>query len=384
MQDKNNITELAKKAMNGDRHAFEVLITARQRNFLISAMSILKNESDAEDAVQEAIIKMYRNISGLKDAKAVKSWMERIVRNESYNIYSKSSSQNQRQTDIDDEDEQVEIVEETREFLPEAYVEDDELNKKLYDTILSLSEAKREAILMYYYDGLSYNEIADVTGKSTKAVSSNLSKAREELKQRLGDIMLRDNELKAIAGIPATSTVMGRAIEVRANKILPDEKLVGFKQKWMSSIKNETVPVKKPFHVTAIIAVAVTAVVFFGLVLGGAYLGGNVSAEATPASEMGREIALVSDDCDCGHINPKSVDIANLVDGDSEATWTISKAGVVVFAGDKASVNAELNKLESEKSDGEYLLQCILQDKNKNEVKIERLFVIGDYEGDAV
>jgi RNA polymerase sigma-70 factor (ECF subfamily) len=378
------IIELARKARKGDKHAFEVLISARQRNFMIAAMSILQNETDAEDAVQEAIIKMYRNIGKLKDVRAVKSWMERIVRNESYDIYNKSSIQSKRQSELDDEDEQIEIVEETREFLPEAYVEDDELNKKLYDTILSLPVAKREAIIMYYYDGLSYNEIAEVIGKNVKTVSSNLSKAREELKRRLGDSMLRDNNVKAIASIPATSTVMGRAIEVRAAKILPDEKLAGFKQKWMSSIRNEAFPVKKPFHSTAIIAAAATAVVFLGLVFGGAYLGGNASASLAPISETGREIALVSDDCDCGHINPKSVGIENLVGGDSEAVWTISKGGELVFTGDKASVNMELDKLESEHADGEYLLQCILQDKNNNEVKIERSFVIGNYKGDTV
>ncbi|MDR0854343.1 MAG: RNA polymerase sigma factor [Clostridiales Family XIII bacterium] len=373
MQTLSNV-ELAKKAIRGDEGAFEALIRAKQRRILFCAMTILKNESDAEDAAQEAILKIYRSIGKLKNPEAVSAWMDRIVRNESYNLFNRRHPEN---LDVDIYGEEIVIEEETREFLPEAYVEDSELNSELYETILSLAPAKREAILLYYYEGLSYKEIARVTSSNEKSVSANLSRARAELKKRLlgGDMM------KSIAGTSATQEVIGRALEARSVALLPNEKLAGFEQKWLPAVKAAPKPTK-PIVKNAVISVCVTVFVFLGLVYGIASFGGASSTSVSAPAETGRQIALVSNDCDCGHVNPQSAEIVNAIDGDGDEVWSILSEvdGSVIFSGgDVSAVSAELQKLSEEHRDGDYLIKATLKDKNGNKVELERPFTIGEF-----
>jgi RNA polymerase sigma-70 factor (ECF subfamily) len=374
--------ELARKAIKGDLGAFEEIIRKKQRRFLFSAINILKNEADAEDAVQDAILKMYKNIGKLKSPVAVSSWMDTIVRNECYRIYDAVKMQIS-DVDLDDEDGDVSaaIFEDDREFLPEAYVTDKELNEKLYEMVLTLSPAKREAILMYYYQGLNYNEMAEMTGATTSAVSVNLTKARAELRKILmGDVsLLGDDKMKAIVvipAIPAAQTVMGRALEARSVSLLPDDKLADFEQKWTDMLQNETTPKRKSSNSKAIISAVVVAVVFIGIVVGISFFGDN--GIGSGASEIGREIVFISDDASYGNYNPKSVDLGNLASGDVVDGFSItSESGDIIFSGDtEAAAEAEILRMESAHENGDYILGCELKDKNGNQVVLERKFTV--------
>lgn len=178
------IIELARRSIKGDIVAFEELCRKKQRDIMFAAMTILGNYEDAEDATQEVIFKMHKSITGLRDAAAINVWMYRIVRNESYMIYN-ARAKKRDDVDIDDEDVSATITEDSREFLPEAYAEDAALSEQLYRLVQDLAPAKRDTIIMYYYEGLSYKEIAEITGTSMKSVSSNLTKARMVLKRKL-------------------------------------------------------------------------------------------------------------------------------------------------------------------------------------------------------
>jgi RNA polymerase sigma-70 factor (ECF subfamily) len=382
MQDR-NIVNLAKKAIKGDRKAFEALIYEKQRRILFTAMSILKNEADAQDAAQDAILKMYGGIGKLRNPEAVSAWMEKIVRNECYRIYNIRYPHNA-EANIDDEEVAAEVLEESREFLPEAYAEDSDMKERLYRIILALSPAKRDAIFMYYYEGLSYKEIAQVTGTNEKAVSANLSRARTELKHRL----LGDESMKQAASIPAVAimanppaqtlqTVIGKALESQSMKVLSDEKLIGFEQKWRTAVESAPRPAKKSSTGKAAIAAAAAAVFLIGI-YGAVTLGGTGAEQPAPAAATGREIVLVSDDCECGHLNPLSAAIGSPVKGDGEPVWEIITAeGVSVFSGDEQAVSAELQQLSVAHEDGEYTLKSCFKDKNDYEVILKRQFTIG-------
>jgi RNA polymerase sigma-70 factor (ECF subfamily) len=373
--------ELARKAIKGDLGAFEEIIRKKQRRFLFSAINILKNEADAEDAVQDAILKMFRNIGKLKSPVAVSSWMDTIVRNECYRIYSAAKPQmSDVDLDDDDSDAAAAIIEEDHEFLPEEYATDKELNERLYEMVLSLSPAKREAILMYYYQGLSYNEMVEMTGTTASSVSVNLTKARAELRKILrGDAsLLGDDKMKAIAAIPAipaANTVMGRALEARSISLFPDEKLADFEHRWADILQSELHPARKSYSKAIISAVAV-AVVFIGIVVGISFLGD--SGTGSGASEIGREIVFVSDDVGYGNYNPKSVGLGNLADGDVATGFTIAtESGEIIFSGDtEDAAEAEILRMESAHEDGDYILGCELKDKNGNQVVLERKFTI--------
>jgi RNA polymerase sigma-70 factor (ECF subfamily) len=387
------IVELARRATKGDKSSFEELCREKQRDMMFVALSILGNHEDAEDAAQEAIIRMHKSICNLRDAGAINVWIERIVRNESFKIYN-ARALKQNDIDIDDEDTGIMIEEDSREFLPEAYAEDAALSEQLYRHVQSLAPAKRDTIIMYYYEGLSYKEIAEVTATSMKSVSSNLTKARMMLKKKLS----QENNFSDVVsglGIMPTATIMGRSLKLQSVQSLPDDKMAAFEQKWMAQVHDKPLPVRKGFKAAKTVIATVTTVAVFAVAV---IAVGSLKDSAMPAtpgqyaqtatttvSQSGREIVFTGGDCDCGHINPQSAEVANLKPGDGEKTWEISSGadGAVIFKGDSIAVAAELMSLADSVKDGRFVLTCTFEDKDNKEITLKRAFTIGDYSGDA-
>jgi RNA polymerase sigma-70 factor (ECF subfamily) len=387
--EKNEIVELAERAIKGDRDAFEDICREKRRNMIFVAMTILGNYEDAEDAAHEAIIKMYKGIGKLRDPAAINAWIERIVRNESITLY-RSKANRRDDVDIEDEDISLAIADDDRDFLPEAYIEDSQLRENLYRTVMSLSLAKREAVIMYYYEGLSYKEIAEITGTSPKTVSTNLMKARIALKKKLTNPKNEANA--AVLGESGTATTLGKALAAQSVSSVSDAKLALFDQKWLASIKGVAVstPVKAGFlkglfagtsmkiAVATIALVSVTAT--SAVVIDGAH---DIAPPVQTASA--REIVFYGNDCECGHINPYHVDVSDISEGDGDPIWEIQpeSGGAAIFTGSSSEVDAELKALAAEDQDGGYILKCKFPNKNNGEVALERTFVIGDYKGDA-
>jgi RNA polymerase sigma-70 factor (ECF subfamily) len=370
------IVELARKAIKGDQRAFEELIRARQRGLLFSAYTILKNSVDAEDAVQEAILKMYRHIGKLRSPETFHAWSERIVRNESLRIYKTRSVQND-EADIDDEG--VDIAEDSRDLLPDAYAEDSALRDLLYQKVLSLPTAKREVIIMYYYEDLSYKEIAQITGTAINTVSSNLNKARTALKKKLSGA---DSMVNGMVGLSSTSAVISKSLKSEAISVVPDEQLIAFEQRWLSAVRSAPMPNsgKSKSVAKAVIAAVLSVAVFVGVIFAVSAPGEDIAANDanTGGALIGREIAFSDGDCECGHINPGVITMENLDKGDRISSWNIvSKAdGESIFSGDEAALDIKIHEMIAGHENGDYTLNCNILDKNGHEVTVKRAFTI--------
>jgi RNA polymerase sigma-70 factor (ECF subfamily) len=177
------IVELARGAMKGNRGAFDDLCEKKSKEMLFTARSILGNMEDAEDAAQETILRMCKNFDQLRSAEAIDVWIYRILMSRCSVILAKRKK-TIGEMDIDDE--AISVADEDSEFIPETYAEDKERNNRLYEIVMGLPLAKREAIMMYYYDGLSHKEIAGIKGVTEKSVSSLIAKARTMIKDGLG------------------------------------------------------------------------------------------------------------------------------------------------------------------------------------------------------
>lgn len=131
------------------------------------AFSILRNYSDCEDAVQNAILKAYQNLGELKVRAFFRTWTVRILKNECFALLKKRRS----------------IVPLSEEVAPayEMEVPDLDLNR-LFDT---LSPEERLTITLYYYEGYKTAEIAKLTDVSDSTVRNRLSRARAALKDKL-------------------------------------------------------------------------------------------------------------------------------------------------------------------------------------------------------
>ncbi|MDR0817050.1 MAG: sigma-70 family RNA polymerase sigma factor [Clostridiales Family XIII bacterium] len=369
------IVELARRSVKGDKKAFEDLIRAKQRGLLFAAYTILKDRADAEDAVQEAIISMYRHIGKLRSPEAVSAWAEKIVRNESYRIYQARTG---RQDEADIDDEGIDVAEDARDLLPEKYAEDSAFRDQLYKSVLTLPTAKREAIIMYYYEDLSYKEIAKVTGTSINTVATNLNKARTALKRKLED---SDIKVNGMAGLASTSAVISKSLKAESFTVVPDEQIAGFEAKWVKALNSAAKPAHVSSAAKAALVVVITTVAFVGIVGAVILTGSGASANDADAQAavIGRSIAFSDGDCECGHINPGAVTIENLDAGDKTQAWEIiSAGGSAIFSGNESDLNAKIGEMAEAHQDGEYTLRCNLSDKNGYEITVERAFEIGD------
>ncbi len=130
--------------------------------------SILQNDKDCEDAVQEAILRAYNKLGSLKKEQFFKTWLVRILIHECYKIRRYRKKVVSYEDYINSED--------TTE--PKDYSE-------LYLSIMKLDEDLRTLVILYYIEGFSVAETAEILKMREGTVKSRLSRARINLKKYL-------------------------------------------------------------------------------------------------------------------------------------------------------------------------------------------------------
>jgi RNA polymerase sigma-70 factor (ECF subfamily) len=376
--------ELAKSAMKGNRQAFDKLCEKKSKEMLFTAKSVLGNLEDAEDATQETILLMCRDFGQLRKAEAVDAWIYRILMNRCATIFAKRKKV---AGDADIDDEAISIADDDTEFIPEKYAEDKELGRQIYEIVMELPLAKREAVLMYYYDGLSHKEIAGIRGVTERSVSSLIAKARTMIRNRLEKI----EGTNAMFGIGVTAPVLSRILEQQASEQIPDQILFAFQTKYAEAVSAVKFSPAKNSALVKIASIAVLSVIVFGgAIFAQTHYLPSETASATvvsmsdagtnPLSVYVKSIDFAGGECECGHQNPKMA----AINGDPEAmsnmkiTWDIRSltSGQTLFAGDGAVVSHEFAELEEAHQTGRYSLVFHLEDESLSSVTMERVFEI--------
>ncbi|MCB0319953.1 MAG: sigma-70 family RNA polymerase sigma factor [Bdellovibrionales bacterium] len=182
--------ELVKRTLDGDRLAYRELFDVYRPRALSVAYNILRSREDAEDVVQESFVKAYLALSGFKGDSAFYTWFFRIVYNMAIDFKRKFARRG--------EDEKVEYQEEFLNSSADQTSYHQKSSTSPFDQLLvreqmalvqgalsKLSEDHRTVITLREVDGLSYDEIAEVTGVSKGTVMSRLHYARKELQNSL-------------------------------------------------------------------------------------------------------------------------------------------------------------------------------------------------------
>jgi len=147
---------------------------------------LTRNDHDAEDVVQEAVLRAYRFFDGFQGTEP-RQWLLKIVRNTFYTWYGKNRGQALAENLGD---EALEIP--GNEMPLEEVLVRDHGKKALMSAIESLPLEFREVLLLREFEGYSYKEIADVIEAPIGTVMSRLSRARQSLKHRLSGQKLGD------------------------------------------------------------------------------------------------------------------------------------------------------------------------------------------------
>ncbi|MCM1180767.1 MAG: sigma-70 family RNA polymerase sigma factor [Clostridium sp.] len=140
--------------------------------------SILKNDSDCEDAVSEAITIAFQKLDSLKQEEYAKTWLTRILIHECFRIRRQRSKVMLAFHQAEPELEHFMYSGNQQD----AYVDD---YFDLYQAMRNLNENQRLTVTLYYIEGYSVKEIAQMTGVSQGTVKSRLSRGRSQLKQFL-------------------------------------------------------------------------------------------------------------------------------------------------------------------------------------------------------
>ena len=160
-------------AIKGDKKAFEIVIDKYKEYIYRIAFMYTKNEHDASDVYQETIYKAFLNIEKLKNPEFFKTWIVRILINNTKDRIKKESKT---------------VLYDTNEYLIESKAYDLDSNIDLYEAIDKLSGNQKTAVLLRYISDMKIDEIAKVMECTENTVKSHLYRGIKNLKKELSEV----------------------------------------------------------------------------------------------------------------------------------------------------------------------------------------------------
>jgi RNA polymerase sigma-70 factor (ECF subfamily) len=176
--DDNDETELLARVAAGEAQAFRGLVDRHLPTVLAIARRMLRDDAEAEDVAQEALLRLWRNAAALElGAGGVRPWLRRVASN----LCIDRVRARRNTTAVDQVPEQAEPAGQVR------HLAERELGARVDAALKALPERQRLAITLFHYEGMSQIEVGSVLGISDEAVESLLARARRTLKAALKD-----------------------------------------------------------------------------------------------------------------------------------------------------------------------------------------------------
>ena len=294
-----NISHLVEKIKKGDNKSFEKLYKLTEREVWFTCISFLKNETTAQDIMQETYITAFLKIQSLEKSSQIRSWLNRIAVNKCKN-YLKGKGEIQ----LDDEIFENQAIVDERISIPEEYISD----KAKREIILSimqevLSDVQYQTVIMHYFNEMTVYEIAEVFECSRGTVLSRLNYSRAKMKTAIEDYENKSGDkLHGVVFVPFFTTIFreqAKSLCIPSIKItLPNgESLVTVASKGVSTaVKSSTVTAVKTGAVTAaktkVIAMACgMTLLFAGTTVGTSLLAGCKSDKVPTATTSAQTTA---------------------------------------------------------------------------------------------
>jgi RNA polymerase sigma-70 factor (ECF subfamily) len=178
--------ELVARVQQGDKRAFEVLVRKYQHRIYSLVSRFVRDADEVQDVVQEAFIKAYRALGAFRGESAFYTWLYRIAINTAKNHL---LSRARRPPGVDIEVEDAEYLEGAgalRDIAdPESQLATEQLRQVIDAAIRALPEELRTALTLREFEGLSYEEIAEVMRCPVGTVRSRIFRAREAVDREI-------------------------------------------------------------------------------------------------------------------------------------------------------------------------------------------------------
>lgn len=181
------------RILNGERDLFHELIRPYERAVYMTAISVLRDATEAEDAAQETMIKAYRGLRTFRGDAKFSTWLTSIALNEARSRLRKTARTKTESLDSSEQQEDYTpfLIADWRE-IPSETLEREELARQIEHAIEELPPMYREVFLLRDKQEMSIEEIAAAVGVTSNLVKVRLFRARMLLQKRLAPYLKRE------------------------------------------------------------------------------------------------------------------------------------------------------------------------------------------------
>lgn len=175
---------LVRRAKKGDYRAFDLLVLKYQSRVIATAYKYVKEKQLAEDIAQEAFIKSYKSLDSFREESSFYTWVYRIAVNTAKNyIVSSKRREEIIMTDLSEDNNYY--PEKPDIDSPQDILNASELRDLIFATLSSLGEETRTALSLREFDGLSYEQIAEIVNCPVGTVRSRIFRGREMIEEKV-------------------------------------------------------------------------------------------------------------------------------------------------------------------------------------------------------
>ena len=180
---------LVKRVKAGDYQAFDLLVLKYQSRLISTAFKYVKDIQIAEDITQESLIKSFKSINSFREDSSFYTWVYRITVNTAKNfLISKKRKDELLQTDLSEEGSMD--IESVNTDTPDEIFDATELQSIITRTLNQLGEETKTALTLREFEGLSYEQIAEVVNCPVGTVRSRIFRGREVIDDAIREFKL--------------------------------------------------------------------------------------------------------------------------------------------------------------------------------------------------
>jgi RNA polymerase sigma-70 factor, ECF subfamily len=163
--------EQYRAAIHGDREAFEMIIRTHSRALFAIAYGTLQNREEAEDVVQDALVKAWKTRWRVRDPEKFPAWLATIARHRAHDVFRKRRT--------------VPYAPAIIETSEKETTDTTELDRHLHSALAALPELHRAALTLRYFEEMDYRSIENTLGLSNGALRGILGRALASMRKQL-------------------------------------------------------------------------------------------------------------------------------------------------------------------------------------------------------
>jgi RNA polymerase sigma-70 factor (ECF subfamily) len=163
--------EQYRAAIHGDREAFEMIIRSQSRTLFAIAYGILQNREEAEDVVQDSLVKAWKTRWRVRDPEKFPVWLAAIARHRAHDVFRRRRS--------------VPFIHETIEPNESVTVDTAAIDQQLHLALAALPELHRAALSLRYFEEMDYRTIENTLGLTNGALRGILGRALASMRKQL-------------------------------------------------------------------------------------------------------------------------------------------------------------------------------------------------------